>query len=171
MNQELLVRVEELEKLNSLPREVFVAKEVDREVRVVSRIGDRADALLDSAARYSNMGSKQLLFSLLFYHGKYVKERKRNFERSHSDDPVERLNKAYDVDYIGKLYAIYLKIVRRLVKYLLEVFRRSVKLGSTMNTYHVFTRSKSNIIFQNNVKEIKKSREETLYSLIGFYME
>jgi hypothetical protein len=48
---------------------------------------------------------------------------------------VKSLNRAYDADYLGKLYAIYLKIVRRLVHYLLAVFRKSVKIGSPLNTY------------------------------------
>lgn len=82
LNQELQQRVKELEQLNSMSREVFVAKEVEREMRVVSRVGDRADALLDRAEKYTGEGTKQLLFTLLFYHGKYTTERKRNLQRN-----------------------------------------------------------------------------------------
>lgn len=82
VNEDLQQRVKELEQLNSMSREVFVAKEVEREVRVVSRVGDRADALLDRAEKYHGVGSKQLLFNLLFYHAKYTNERKRNLQRN-----------------------------------------------------------------------------------------
>ena len=75
---------------------------------------------------------------------------------------VDLMNTKLCGDYFERIHEILRKCMMNIVNYLFKVFMKSVSSASNL-------KKKSTILFQINVSELKRYKDEVLYSMLYLY--
>ncbi len=77
---------------------------------------------------------------------------------------MKEINDRLMKDYIGRIRAIFDRIEMRILRYLIELYERSVDT-------RINTSKKSLIVFEANCRDLKGIRDHTLFYLLDLYTE
>jgi len=144
----LLAKYKELEESSKIPKVVYIEKEVRVEVNTPPRIGDKLERVQDLTIANLKPQISHLTLAVLFYHKQYSRLLKQY--RS-----LERMYNTLNLDYLHRLYQIYLQMIDKVVFYLFRVFMNSKKLT----------------VFVENLRFLKTQKDEVLFSILQVWHE